>query len=267
MLREPALRLWVVAAGALTLALWFVPEYLGSGDWLRAASRARDPNPDSPAHAPRPFLEVFRLSAGVLAVPVLAGAVLALAWPRTRTRLVVVLAAAAAVLMIGVAAMTEAGFAGNLRYVALPAAFVCVLAGVGWAGLIGAAGERWDRRRAATVAAVCAVVAVPLVWGHVAGLASGMRGVRDEAEAVSQLPLAIEIAGGEEEVRRCGGIYTTRFQVPWVAWAARVHLHQVEIFAFPPGTALAPHDTALAEDPRFAPVGQTSKWMVRRECA
>ena len=28
--------------------------------------------------------------------------------------------------------MTEGGFAGNLRYVALPAALVCVLAGAGW---------------------------------------------------------------------------------------------------------------------------------------
>ena len=27
--------------------LWFVPEYLGSGDFLRAAARARQPNPDS----------------------------------------------------------------------------------------------------------------------------------------------------------------------------------------------------------------------------
>ena len=39
---------------------------------------------------------------------------------------------AATVLMIVVALMTEGGFAGNLRYVALPAAIVCILAGVGW---------------------------------------------------------------------------------------------------------------------------------------
>jgi hypothetical protein len=267
MLREPGLRLWVVAAGAATLALWFVPEYLGSGDWLRAASRARDPNLDSPAHAPRPFLEVFRLSAGVLAVPALLGAAVALGWRRTRTRTVVALGAAAAVLMLGVAAMTEGGFAGNLRYVALPAAFVCVLAGVGWAGLIAAADHRWGRRRAWLAAAGCAAVALPLVWSHVDGLGAGLRGVRAEAEAVSQLPQAVELAGGADAVRRCGGIYTTRFQVPWVAWAVRVHLHEVEIFAFPPGTALAPHETALAEDPRFALVGETPKWIVRRACA
>ena len=42
----------------------------------------------------------------------------------------------ATILMIAVAAMTEGGFAGNLRYVALPAALVCVLAGAGWVELV-----------------------------------------------------------------------------------------------------------------------------------
>ena len=45
----------VFGSGALALVLWFLPEYLGSGDWLRAASRARDPNPDSAAFAAFPF--------------------------------------------------------------------------------------------------------------------------------------------------------------------------------------------------------------------
>ncbi len=52
--------------------------------------------------------------------------------------------------MIAVALMTEAGFAGNLRYVALPAALVCVLAGAGWVELCGIL-RRW-----APVAAVAA---------------------------------------------------------------------------------------------------------------
>ena len=43
--------------------LWFVPEYWGSGDLLRAAERAREPNPDSAAFAEHPFVEVFRRSA------------------------------------------------------------------------------------------------------------------------------------------------------------------------------------------------------------
>ena len=49
--------------------------------------------------------------------------------------------------------MTQAGFAGNLRYVALPAALVCVLAGAGWVWLVRAtnARARHDRRGRAAV--------------------------------------------------------------------------------------------------------------------
>ena len=42
------------ASGFALVVLWFVPEYLGSGDFLRAASRARQPNPDSAAFAALP---------------------------------------------------------------------------------------------------------------------------------------------------------------------------------------------------------------------
>ena len=64
-------------SGALALVLWFLPEYLGSGDWLRAASRARDPNPDSAAFADSPFLEVFARSEAILSLPIYVGAVIA----------------------------------------------------------------------------------------------------------------------------------------------------------------------------------------------
>ena len=81
--REIAL---VFGSGALALVLWFLPEYLGSGDWLRAASRARDPNPDSAAFAAFPFAEVFRRSAAVLMVPVYVGAAIATAVALWRAR-------------------------------------------------------------------------------------------------------------------------------------------------------------------------------------
>src|SRR4051812_23415248 len=69
----------VLGGGFALVVLWFVPEYLGSGDFLRAAARARQPNPDSAAFAAHPFLEVFKRSASVLAVPVYVGGVLAVA--------------------------------------------------------------------------------------------------------------------------------------------------------------------------------------------
>ena len=59
----------VLGSGLALVILWFVPEYLGSGDFLRAANRARQPNPDSAAFAAFPFLEVFNRSASVLTDP------------------------------------------------------------------------------------------------------------------------------------------------------------------------------------------------------
>ena len=151
---EPRRRLLVLGVFAANGVLWFAPEYWGSGDWLRAANRAHQPNPDSAAFADRPFLEVFRRSSTILAVPVLIGALIALVRPLHERRWDVrcSLFAAATVLMIVVGLMTEAGFAGNLRYVALPAALVCVLAGVGWVELVATIGRalrapaRGDRR-------------------------------------------------------------------------------------------------------------------------
>ena len=72
--------------------------------------------------------------------------------------------AAAAVLMIVVGLMTEAGFAGNLRYVALPAALVCVLAGVGWVDLVTSTAARFGRRLAAVLAAAFGATVESHVW-------------------------------------------------------------------------------------------------------
>ena len=58
---------------------------------------------------------------------------------------------AATVLMVTVAVLAELGFTGNIRYVTLPAALVCVLGAVGPAAAAAARGSRWraagDRRR------------------------------------------------------------------------------------------------------------------------
>ena len=130
--------LLIVGGGGLGLiVLWFLPEYLGSGDFLRAANRARQPNPDSAAFAAHPFIEVFNRSASVLSLPVYVGGCIAFVVALVPQRRVYLsMAAIGTVLMVAVAGMTQAGFAGNLRYVALPAALVCVLAGAGWVWLV-----------------------------------------------------------------------------------------------------------------------------------
>jgi hypothetical protein len=261
----------VGGAGAITLVVWFVPEYLGSGSLLRAAERARQPNPDSAAFAASPFLEVFRRSAAVLSVPVYAGALIAVVLAARRRSepsagVVATLAVLSTALMIAVALMTEGGFAGNLRYVALPAAMVCILAGAGWVWLYRLARRRSAAAGAALAAAVIAVSA-PFMVADGAQFGRQMDRLAWEADLYgANLKAMIAKAGGEEAIKACGPVYTGAFQTQAVAWYLHLHETDVGIFPFPPGTMIAPHFTANARDPRFPMVTKTSRWMVGSTC-
>jgi hypothetical protein len=264
---------FVAGSGVVVLALWFIPEYLGSGHALRAAERARQPNPDSAAFASFPFAEVFRRSASILTVPVYAGAAaaVAIAWRRRReggaAHVVLVLAVISTVLMIAVALMTQGGFAGNLRYVALPAAMVCILAGAGWVWIARGAGERWGAGAAVAVAAAVAALFVPFTISDVRELDQGMERVRLEADLYgANLEAVIAKAGGEDRLKACGEVFTGPFQTQAVAWYLHLHETDVSIFPMPPGVVIAPHYVRAARDPRFGLVTITSKWMVGSSC-
>jgi len=252
--------------------VWFVPEYLGSGSLLRAAERARQPNPDSAAFASFPFLEVFRRSSTILSLPVYAGAVAAVVLAARRRRehasgVVVTLAVLSTALMVAVALMTEGGFAGNLRYVALPAAMVCILAGAGWVWLYGLARRRFARAAAMVMALVAAAGAAPFVVIDAGQLGTGMRRLSAEADLYgANLEAMIAKAGGERGVKACGPVYTGAFQTQAVAWYLHLHANEVSIFPMPPGTVIAPHYTAHAHDPRFPLATKTSLWMVGSSC-
>jgi hypothetical protein len=264
---EPRTRVLVLASGALTVIAWVVPEYLGSGDFMRAASRAREPNPDSAAFADFPFAETFRRSAAVLMAPLLLGAAIALArgWvARDRVRLI--LGGVATALMVAVAAMTQAGFAGNLRYVALPAALVCVLAGAGWVELVRDAAAHWGRSAATAVAVALAAAAAPFVLADVDKLRFNLDVVRAESELYDRLPPIVAKSGGAGALLSCGPVYAPPFEVQAVAWAMHVHSSEVGIFANPPGTILAGHFSALGHDPRFPEINKNRRWTVRRNC-
>jgi hypothetical protein len=258
----------VVGCGLVCLVLWFVPEYLGSGDWLRAAERARDPNPGSAAFASSPFVEVFRRSAAILSVPVYVGAAIGTLFAvfrRDRTWLA--LAAMSTVLMVVVAAMTQGGFAGNLRYVALPASILCVLAGAGWVDLV-----RLARARYGLVAGVAMTAAIVAFWVPYANTdRNDLKADREltlkEADFYGpNLKTVIAKAGGEDRIKSCGHVFSGPFQVPSVAWRLHMHADQVEIFAFGPGTALSMGATHLSVDPRYPEITKTRHWIVGSSC-
>jgi hypothetical protein len=246
-----------------------VPEYLGSGDWLRAAERARDPNPGSAAFASSPFVEVFRRSAALLTVPVYVGAVIATllaVWRRDHVRLA--LAAMSTVLMIAVAAMTQGGFAGNLRYVALPAALICVLAGAGWVDLVRLTRARVGLAAAVALTAVIAAAWFPFVRTDVNDLRADRALTIIEANFYGpNLTATIAKAGGESRIKSCGRVFTGPFQVPSVAWRLHVHANQIDIFAFGPGMALSMGATHLSVDPRYPEITKTRHWIVGSSCS
>ena len=258
----------LVLAGGLGLALlWFVPEYIGSGDFLRAAARARQPNPGSPAFAAHPFLEVFNRSASVLTPPVYLGGVIAvLIALRTRNRLFLTMAAIGTVLMVAVAAMTQFGFAGNLRYVALPAALVCVLAGAGWVIVFKAAHARLGIVAAGALVLIVAAFAYPFVREDISELDAGAHTVKAEAELYGSVPDAIAAGGGRAKLKACGTLYTGAYQTQTVAWYMHLHEVDTEIFAFPPGTTITPWFTALSHDPRFPEKAHTKLWVIGSSC-
>src|SRR5262249_6780174 len=139
------------------------------------------------------------------------------------------------ILMISVAAMTQAGFAGNLRYVALPAAMVCVLAGAGWVWLVPTANARFGTIVAAVLAAVIAAASVPFVIEDVQELDMAAQRIKAEADLYGTVPDAIAAGGGEAKLKACGTVYTGAFQTQAVAWYMHLHEMDSEIFAFPPG--------------------------------
>jgi hypothetical protein len=168
--------------------------------------------------------------------------------------------------MLGVAAMTQAGFAGNLRYVALPAALVAVLAGAGWVELVRSTARRFGTIAAIALALVVAVAFVPFIRHEKARLDYDWLLIDDEAALYQQLPLAIDKAGGREHILRCGSMYAGPFDVQAMAWYLHVHGEQIEIFPFPPGSVITGHARALSTDPRFPVIGRTAHWVIRSTC-
>jgi hypothetical protein len=242
-LGERGARRLVASLLALVPALWFLPELWGSGDPLRASSRARTPDLGTAAYAERPALEVAETAYELLPAPIVVGFALGVAAAlvgvarRRGGGAVLALAGAAVAWVAIVAAMTEAGYAGNPRYLVLAAALASVCAGVGWAlpvRWIAARASRSGRPRLAAAAgpaaaAIVVLAALPSAVPRADEALAEADVARSQAELYDGLPDAVEHAGGRDQVLACGHPYTGKFQVPAVAWHLRVHVRDVGI--------------------------------------
>src|SRR5918992_3294947 len=244
---EPERRRLVAGLFALVPALWFLPELWGSGDVLRSSDRAQqDLSVNSPARAEQPALEALSRAEQLLIPPLKIAAAAGLAFAawavwRTRARsahrapgrgadrdrIALFLGAAGLAWLALVAVMTQAGYAGNPRYLVLPGSICCILAGVGVArsaGLASRLASRGPLRRRGAVAAG---------WAVAAGLDAAALPVaieqRDEVDRqfdrldyevtlADQLDESIAAAGGRDRILACGTPYTGPFAVTSLAW-------------------------------------------------
>ena len=282
--RDPELRLRLVALAGLIPLLWFGPEVWGSGDPFRAGNRANNPNTGSAAFADQPFLEVIRRFNQVTIKPLLAAALIglvhaAVVWRRRREGAAILfLFGAGLAWLLLVAGMTQAGFAGNQRYLIVTTTVVCVLGGIGVGRVFQAVQVRVARRtndarkglRAAVAAfAVLVLVLTPVIEQKADNARLTLQRLRYEASIWSGLRDVVAKAGGRERLRTCGSVYSGPFQTQMVAYTLGIHGIEVGWTETPaPGVAFrtrtVPTGPKVVEmtDDRFRQIATTRRWTV-----
>ena len=275
-----------LVAGLLLLVpvLWFGPELWGSGNPLRASSRARNPILGTTSFADRPALEVLRSSGALMVTPVAVGAFVALATSvlsvlrGRRDGPVLALSLAAGAWIAIVAVMTEVGYSGNPRYLILSSALACVLAGVGWTRIVQASGALARLlspglmvRIALPVAVALALVvaALPFTDAQASDVREQFTRLSSQAELYENMERAIARAGGRDAVLRCGKVFTGKYRVPVLAWHLGVHLGDVEIHPFPPGVIFYARGAPPLSSSKFPyrTIAQAGSWTVFASCS
>jgi hypothetical protein len=278
---DPHLRKQLVAFAVLVPAVWFLPEWWGSHDPLRAGSRANAPNPGSAAFDDIPAFAVAHRFVQVTIAPVELGTIVAVGyaavmWRRARKEgITLALAIGGFAWFVVVAAMTQAGFAGNQRYLIVTTAVVCVLGGMGAVRVL--QGVEWAARRwvgprrapAITAAALLAGVAIgmPTIVAKANNEARVRGGLEHEAYLWNDLKGLIDEAGGKDRLLACGGVYSGPFQTQMVAYELGIHGIQVGWKITPPPgvtfrTRTVPDGPLVTKptDDRYRLVATHGKW-------
>jgi len=285
LIREPALRVRTALLGLLVPLLWFGPELWGSGEALRAATRATNPNRGSAAFAENPTMELLERFGATLVTPVKIGAAVAVAWAlyrfaRRRSEVpVLALFGGGCAWFALVAVMTEAGYAGNQRYLIVSSAAFTILFGVGVAFALqgaGAAaerisGRRWAAKVAMGLAALGAVViALPVVGQKADSFAEMRRSLSYETSLWPNFERVVAAAGGKERLIACGGLYSGPYQTQMVAYELGVHGAQVRSLEGtpPPGAAFRTRTIPTGPlvikltDRRYEQIAREGRWRV-----
>jgi hypothetical protein len=258
-----------VVLAAVPLA-WFGGDWLGSGSLWTGADRAQVIGADRLAL-------VWEAVSGLVVLPVwlAAAACVALAL-RSRERLVLWLTGGALAWMALVGAMTLAlGFAALGRFLAPPAAVLCVLGGVGAVWVVRLVGERAGARGAAGIAVLLLAATIPLALPRAEQLAPQVQEAAARERLEAQLDLALRRAGGDQAVIRCGGGLAADQAglainaQPALAWKLGVRMADVPRFLGPrPGVVFArvggtrQRTLSLQSRPGVRRLARTEEWAV-----
>jgi hypothetical protein len=195
-------RWWPLALGVPGMfALWIVPDWLGSGDLLHTFHLARiSAEPRSLQGTSEPALELLRGAGTIAPAPVWIGALcgLAFGW-RMRDRTVAALAFVAVAWALTTVAATALGYPAVPRYLVVPVAICCVLAGIGVVAVVRLASR--PRGRAVLAAALVAMSA-PFAVSRAVGLAHQSADAKARAQKLSALWRAVDRAQRRAPVAR-----------------------------------------------------------------
>ena len=263
---DPRARALVASCLVVVPALWFLPEWAGSGNIMRSSDRALIPNPGNPALAAFPFGDSLWSALKIAPLPLFLG-LAALALPPRRSPLALLPAALGAAWLLVVAAMAQVGYSGEERYALAGIALIAVSAGAGLPRVAG-----WARLpRALRIALPAAAVAVVA-----ASTVAGLPGLRErqayQARLVADLPEAITAAGGRGELRTCGNPYVGNMRGPLLAYHLAVEKRNVRFdVSRAPGVVfrsrLSPQlPPAPALGSGFRPVARVGTWEVLSSC-
>lgn len=240
--RDPELRLRLVLFALLIPALWFLPEWWGSGNPVRAGTRANNPNPGSPAYADQPFLDIAARFRKVVIAPVKIGIGISVVyagvqWFKRRGEgLALVIFAGGLAWFLLIAGMTEAGFAGNQRYLIISTAAATVLGGVGSARVLQGIdvlarrlshSPRVGPAAALTTFVLAVGISSPFIVEKANNTGRVLGGLRHEAQVFHDLKWVVAQSGGRDRLKKCGGIFSGPFQIEMLAFL--LHIHGIQV--------------------------------------
>ena len=249
--RKHTRRLVIAALLLAVPALWLGGDWWGAGDPFygsskaagfkdrqehraEAVSRSTAKGKGLSASATPGVRNTLKGAADILMIPFELAALAGIAFAyKRRQRELLAVAAAAVVLILIVALMVELGYGGSPRFLFPAAGLVCVLAGIGVAGVVKAARDAGGTALAAAAAALMVAATVPFAITRVGTFGDRADDVDLRAQLQDDLDAAVDQAGGGDRLRALGHPRINPSFAHQLAWDLDVPMGDVGPLEFP----------------------------------